>query len=271
MTDLQRILWGNTLFERRCVSIKQVGERFKVVEFSYDDTAARCHVAKGSAENEKKLANNLIRARTTVYELGACNPWELFVTLTLDKEKRDRHNLEKFHKDFARRIQNIKGKHGMDIKYMLIPEQHEDGAWHMHGFFMGLPMEQLHAFTLDEKLPHRIRQRLQQGKQVYTWNDYAQRFGFATMERVENREAAARYMLKYVTKDMARSVTDLGAHLYYASKGLKRAEVVAKGAAADVPMRDKAFRADFCIIDWFDNKDEALKYVDTRENEKAVL
>lgn len=40
--------------------------------------AARC------AANNKKLSNNLSRARSAVYALARCNPWSYFVTLTLD-------------------------------------------------------------------------------------------------------------------------------------------------------------------------------------------
>lgn len=49
--------------------------------------AARC------AANNKKLSNNLSRARSAVYALARCNPWSYFVTLTLDPSKVDRNDL----------------------------------------------------------------------------------------------------------------------------------------------------------------------------------
>ena len=90
------------------------------------------------------------------------------------------------------------------------------------------------------------------GKAVYTWEEYAAKFGFADIERIENREAAAKYITKYVTEDLARSVTEVGAHTYYASHGLKRAEVVQCGNLRREAEK-YAFENDFVRIAWADN------------------
>ena len=60
----------------------------------------RAAPAEKNTVNEKKLENNLIRARNTVYELALCNEWDWFLTITLDPEKYDRENLPKFRTDF---------------------------------------------------------------------------------------------------------------------------------------------------------------------------
>ena len=60
----------------------------------------------------------------TIYELAACNPWDWFVTFTLDKNKYDRTNLPKFQKDLSQFIRDFRKKTGAQVKYMLIPEQH---------------------------------------------------------------------------------------------------------------------------------------------------
>lgn len=207
---------------------------------------------KKGTKNATKLDNNITRARQAVYELGACNEWDLFVTFTLDKEKYDRHNLPKFIKDLGQFVRDKRKKYGAHIRYVLIPERHKDGAWHMHGFMSGVPAEALRAFTLRERLPRKIRARLKAGKAVYTWEEYAAKFGFADIERIENREAAAKYITKYVTEDLARSVTEVGAHTYYASHGLKRAEVVQCGSLRREAEK-YAFENDFVRIAWADN------------------
>lgn len=207
---------------------------------------------KKGTKNAAKLDNNISRARSAVYELAACNEWDLFVTFTLDKEKYDRYSLPKFRKDMAQFVRDKRKKYGAKITYLLIPERHKDGAWHMHGFMTGVPDEALRAFTLQERLPRKIRARLKAGKAVYTWEEYARKFGFADIERIENREAAAKYITKYVTEDLTRSVTECGAHTYYASQGLKRAEVIQCGNMRRAAEK-YAFENDFVRIAWADN------------------
>lgn len=218
------------------VTIKFYNENhFKVTAFrtirqkGIEDDNDRKYTAKGEAGNTEKLSSSLSRSRAKVFELADCNPWELFVTFTLDKEKYDRYDLPKFNKDIGQFIRNYNRKYGLTIKYLLIPEQHKDGAWHMHGFVMGLPIEHLHAFTPSECLPQKICARLSEGKQVFTWEAYARKFGFADIEVVENHEAASKYITKYITEDMQRAVTELNAHTYYCSQGLATAVLVYMG------------------------------------------
>lgn len=184
------------------------------------------YTEKGSAGNEQKLDNSISRTRSKVFELAECNPWELFVTFTLDAKKYDRHDLQNFIGDLSHFIRNYKASKGVNIKYLLIPEQHQDGAWHMHGFLMGLPLSHLTPFRKSDRITKKIRARLANGIQVYTWKAYAERFGFADIEVIENPEAVSKYITKYITEDLGRAVCDLNAHMYYCSKGLQKAELL---------------------------------------------
>lgn len=47
---------------------------------------------KNTAGNSYKLEESLSRTRSAIFELALCNPWEWFVTLTLNPEY---HNLER--------------------------------------------------------------------------------------------------------------------------------------------------------------------------------
>ena len=224
-----------------------------------EDDEERKFTAKGEAGNTEKLDCSLSRSRSGVFELAYCNPWEYFVTLTLDKRKYDRYDLAKFIKDLSQFIRDYRKKYHVSVRYLLIPERHQDGAWHMHGFFEGLPEDHLHLFTLREQLPTKIRQRLMQGKAVFTWPPYASKFGFADIEKVENNEAASKYITKYITEDMRRSVTEMNAHLYYASKGLQRAEVIYSGYQTH-ELDDPDFRNDYVQVKTVKTEKEALAY-----------
>lgn len=239
------------------------GTKFKLVSMNCYRQAgiedeARKHTEKGKA-NEEKLSNNLSRARSRVFELAMCNPWSLFVTLTLDKDKYDRADLQKFVKDFGQFVRDYRKKHGTDVKYLLIPERHQDGSWHMHGFLSGLPVDHLTEFTTADHLPYRILNRLQAGKRVFTWTAYAQRFGFSVVELVENNEAASKYMTKYITKEAMTTITELNAHMFYASKGLQGSTVINQDLLAR-SIAEPDYTNDYVAVKWFDDCQTALAH-----------
>jgi hypothetical protein len=115
-----------------------------------------------------------------------------------------------------------------------VPEQHKDGAWHMHGLIGGVDSAHLVKFDDMEKAPLKLK-----GKDYYNWTKYGEKFGFCSLGKIKNREAAAKYITKYISKDIAKSVKEVGAHLYYSSKGLKGCEVIKKGTlvAPSIPFQ----------------------------------
>ena len=216
---------------------------------------------KGSV-NDEKLDNNLSRARSMLYEYAYCNPWDYFVTLTIDPAKYDRHDLERLHKDMGQFIRDYNKKHGISLKYLLIPEQHKNGAWHEHGFIYGLPLGHLTPYTLaDQPLPLYILKMLSKGQAVYRWQAYENKFGYCLLEPVRNQEHAAKYVTKYITKDLSRCVTELNAHMYYCSKGLKRAEVLKKGVLtenfANIVSID--YENEYVRVAWLSHDEDILK------------
>ena len=200
--------------------------------------------------NYEKLSNNISRARNMVREYGYCNPWDYFVTMTINQAFFDRYDLKSFKKVLSQWIRDYNKKYGTNVKYLLIPEKHKDGAWHLHGFIMGLPADHLVSFTLKQKLPNYIRDKLKHGEPVYNWPAYAEKFGFVDAEPIHSREKATSYITKYITKDLADSVSELGAHLYYCSQGLQRAKEVKRGVMAATITPD--FENDYCKVNWFD-------------------
>lgn len=202
--------------------------------------------------SETKSENNLIRARSAIFELGYCNPWELFCTFTLDQTKYDRFNLRLWIKDFSQFVRDFRKSSGDQIKYLFIPEMHSDGAWHIHGFISGLSPKYLHQFSEKEKLPYSILKRLKAGHMVFTWPAYVKKFGFSSLEVIEHRDRSVKYITKYMTKDHLRSVSSLGAHLYYASQGLKRSLVIQEGylTGANQYLDSPDFENDFIQSKW---------------------
>lgn len=205
------------------------------------------HARKGSV-SDVKSDNNISRAKNRVFELALCNPWNIFLTFTLDPKKYNRNDLGKFRKDLSQFVRDYNKKYGLAIKYLLIPEEHKKGGWHMHGFLMGLPDEHLRLFTLSEKLPKYIREKLKSGQAVYEWEPYRKKFGFCDLEVVKDQFAVSAYVTKYITKDLDRTVRESGAHLYYCSQGLLRSVVIFRGKANDGLVYD--YESDYNSIKW---------------------
>lgn len=187
-------------------------------------------LARNENVNESKLDNNISRAKGKIFELAECNPWTFFFTGTLDKSKYNRQDLEKFHHDLSQFIRDQGKKWGNKIDWLLIPELHADGeSWHVHGLIQGLPEQALRQFKIGDKMGKALAKKVQNGDKVYEWQDYSKKFGFCDLEYIKSDEAISKYITKYVTEELGRCVTDLGAHLYYHSRGLKFAELVCKG------------------------------------------
>lgn len=212
-----------------------------------------------SGHDAAKLKNSLSRSRSAVWELAICNRWELFVTLTLDKEKCDRYNLNETYKQLGKFFNNYNSRTDAAIKYLLIPEPHKDGAWHFHGLFSGLPPPHLKPFTLEDNIPQRLKDMLQAGRQLYTWPSYAKAFGFVTLEQIIDPQRCAAYMTKYITKELGESSIELNHHLYYCSKGLRRAELLYRGDITR-PLADPDFENDYVRVKRFSDMSEALSY-----------
>lgn len=225
---------------------------------------------RNSAGNTSKLEASISRTKSRVTELALCNPWEYFVTLTLDKEKYNRHDLATFKKHLSKFLNNLRFRYGWNIKYLLIPEQHKNGAWHMHGLFMGIPSSELSLFSLHDHLPMKFLAMLGAGRKIMNWMRYAQSFGYVTCEPIRNLEATAKYITKYITKDLVSSQVGLNKKLYLCSQGLNRAETICRGHIVH------DFKPDFCndyvAIKTFKTEEDALAlFADDNEGQSFAI
>ena len=200
----------------KVVTLKTVRKPgFESVENCNSPPSAKC------SKNDFKLENNVARARTKVQEYALSNNWDYFCTFTISKEKFDRYDLKQFYKTFAKFINNYNTRslpEGQHISYLIIPEKHKDGAWHMHGLISGIKPEDLYT-----------------NKYGYlVWKQYEDKFGYISMDYIKDIERCSSYIMKYITKDLANSIKDQEKHLYYCSKGLKTAEIVFRETNLDL-------------------------------------
>ena len=163
---------------------------------------------KSQIKEVEKLENNISRAKSLIFEYAYCNKWDYFITLTISPDRYDRHDLAAYMKDLGKWLSNYNTNHKSKISYILIPEQHKDGAWHLHGLVSGI-------------LPkHLIRNE----HGYLDWPMYSRKFGYCSLDTLHDHEAVSKYITKYVTKELLSR--DYGQRTYYCSKGLQRAELL---------------------------------------------
>ncbi|MBE6838177.1 MAG: hypothetical protein E7507_01355 [Ruminococcus sp.] len=219
----------------------------------------------------EKLSESIIRSKRMIYEYAYCNQWDFFFTGTLDKDKYDREDLDKFHKDLTQWFRDYKKKYGQKIDFLLIPELHKDKkSWHIHGLLRGILPEHLKQFEIGDKMSDYLVKKVKNGETVYNWSAYQKKFGFCNLEPIKNHSAVCSYITKYITKDLAFCVKKINAHIYYCSRGLNRAQIIAKGDC-DFAMNNYDYENDFCRISWFVNNpltvEEIIEsfYIDSRK------
>lgn len=173
--------------------------------------------------NENKLDNNISRARSKIFEYAACNDFDYFITLTL---KNDRDDLDKFIKGFGQLIRDERKRTGANIQYLLIPEQHKDKAWHMHGLIKGIPQEQL----IINKYGY------------LDWPKYSERFGYCSIDKVKSQIAVSKYITKYIVKSLNGDLKrEKEKKLYYTTRGLKTAQKVKEGYLSSSQLEEITF------------------------------
>ncbi len=168
--------------------------------------------------------DNLRRAKQAIYDLAALNEWRYFITLTLDGEHIDRYDPAQIVKPVTKWLDNMVQRR--DLQYMIVPEYHKDGAIHFHGLINGdLRLSDSGTVKVPGRKKPIKRATARQKKldeselqTVYNIDDY--KLGFSSAISIYGeRDALAKYMTKYITKDFQKI---FGRRYWAGGKGLQR-------------------------------------------------
>jgi len=194
----------------------------------------------GNFVNEEKLSYNIARAKSKILELALCNQWEFFFTGTINKDKYNRYNLEKYYSDLAEFIHSYNRNKRTKLEYLFIPEQHEDLAWHIHGFIKGITKKDLLKFDKMINVPIDLK-----NKGYYNFEKYRKKFGFCSMGKIKKSEGCAKYMTKYINKSMGETNIKLNSNLFYHSLHLKQYILIGQGTLNKTCKINYSFENDF--------------------------
>ena len=184
-----------------------------------------------SLNRDKSIRESMQRAKEKIYGYIMANDWAYWATQTFNPNVIDRFDLDEIISKYNKRLRNLKSRNYAELKWLIVPEQHEDGAYHLHMFMSGIPADRLKYsgrdyYSSDKKRP------------IYNWLD-TEDFGFNyylyigeldSLERVK----MAKYVTKYITKDLAKN--RFNKRKYWTSKGLAE------------PTRSNTFAKDIDVI-----------------------
>ena len=173
--------------------------------------------AERAAEIERKRKNkvlyNIAKTRNKIFDIARSNDFNYFITLTYSAEKCDRYSFTECSKK-VRQFMNNFSKRNKDtcpnFKYLLVHEQHKDGAYHYHGLIY---LEDTSTLKLADKQPKGCKQT------VYNWGKW--RNGFSTVTEIQDADATRKYILKYISKNIDEDYQKGQRHFYYSQNCLK--------------------------------------------------
>ena len=153
-------------------------------------------------ENARRSFN---RTKQTIFTYSRCANWEKFITVTFNGDLVDRYNFDECSR-LIRKWLNNQRRNAPELKYLIVPELHKDGAIHFHGLLANtgnIKFSDSGKRTRDKSTIYNISK----------WN-----YGFTTAIEVHDTHGISKYLAKYITKELCDITT--GKHRYFASNNL---------------------------------------------------
>lgn len=216
----------NAIYEGESSSapIYQSGNKRKV-KLEYNPFTDEMEKLRTIEDAERSAKNSLNRTKQNIYKFSRQADWEYFITLTFDGSKVNRYDFDECMGKANKWFNNQKARKAPDLKYLFVPEQHKDGAWHIHGVIADVG-EMSFADSGRVAIGKKAYRRSDVNSEFATiYNLSGWRFGFSTATKVRDKYKVASYITKYITKDLCEST--FGKKRYYRSRNIP--EPIEKG------------------------------------------
>lgn len=179
------------------------------------DNGGKRGIRGQAVDRDRSIRQAVSRAREKIYGYVIANDWEYWATQTFSPEKLDRYSLDDIVKTYGKKLRNLKARKYPDLRWLIVPEQHKDGAWHLHMLVAGVPREAIVYSGRNYYNGDYVRP-------IYNWvdtidygyNDYVYIGDCDVLERLK----IAGYLSKYITKALAAD--RYNKKMYWCSRGL---------------------------------------------------
>lgn len=213
-------------------------------------------VSKPEKDTNGRRRWNMGQSVQRVYDLARSNAFDWFITLTFDQKKVNRYDYDACAdavKLFTKRLLKL------GCKWLIVPEQHKDGAYHFHGLVAGdLPLTPSGKTCYNEAD--------NQEMPIYNLANYE--FGFTTVTKVQYPDRTASYIAKYLTKAIT---VPKGKKAYWASRSLAVPTVDYMSTFRDLSVVDEETGEIHVVRDhdvgWSFGAPPGVRYVKEIENE----
>lgn len=179
---------------------------------------------RGEAKDrDESIRQSMRRAREKINGYILANDWEYWATQTFRPEALDRFSLDDIVKKYNQRLYNLKKNKYNYLSWLIVPEQHKNGAWHLHLLMSGIPKNRVVYSGYDY-----YNKNKNYSRPIYNWldtidygyNDYVY---IGDIEPIEKLKIAT-YISKYITKELA--MERFNKKMYWVTRGLKLPKVI---------------------------------------------
>ena len=190
---------------------------------------------------DNKLTNSISRSKRLIYEYALNNDFSYYVTFTFNSNY-DSFNLSIIHRYLTQSLRDLRKKISPNLKWLLIPEKHKKGDFHLHGF-----------------LSKDFKDDIFINSHCYEDLKFFQKYGWCNVQKIRNYEACCKYITKYITKELFEM--EKGKHCYFISNNLKKSTKVYDLVIRRAENLNFDFYNDYCSVSKISN-DLASSYVD---------
>lgn len=176
-------------------------------------------ILSDDVKKERSERVSLNRTKQSIYELAYNNKWDWFITFTFS-DSVDRYLYDICTKRVRIWLNNLQKRKCPNLKYLIVPEQHKDGAWHIHGLLAncdGLEFVDSGRVSIGRKAYIRTDKN---SDHLWIYNIPSWQYGFSTATAVQDNAKTCSYMCKYITKELCTGLKNK--RRYFASKNCKK-------------------------------------------------
>lgn len=164
--------------------------------------------SKPFEDSDDSIQKSISRSRAMIFDYVKCNDFDMFVTFTFDPEKVNRYNMTHCFSQMQKWLWSQQRKHDGELRYIIVPEHHKDGAIHFHALMGGLKHQLKKTNVISRK----------SGKRVYNLTQFT--YGFTNVQRLDDdKQKTTAYICKYIGKEFDNVVNR---RRYWASKNLEK-------------------------------------------------
>lgn len=156
------------------------------------------------SNSDSDIYHSLNRTKNKIYSYARCVKWEWFVTFTFSPDKVDRFDFDECSR-LVRRWLNNQRRNAPDLQYIVVPEQHKNGAWHFHGLLANIGKMKFIDSGVKDK-----------GKTIFNMSKWSN--GFTTATVVKDVYRVSKYIGKYITKELCELTR--GKQRYFVSQNI---------------------------------------------------